>query len=644
MLTCFLCALSFGTALLLFRHLKLVHGMYPGKNLKLKCGQIGCCLQFSSYSGFRRHLNKIHATVSTCVPHETPSDHDTQQFSSSQCLNDETPSTSSQCQNSEAGPSFSNQSKDMCASIIARLLGSGVPNTVVLSTVQNLEEFVGDWQSNIQEQLLTLLPNDSPSRSAIADLFKNLDNPFSHLNSESKCKKYFRDKWEMVQPVELHLGVRYDTRRCSKTGTYEQVPVNDKFIYIPILKTLQFIFKNESICEMMQICTQSDTYQDFCDGSYFKSHPLFSGSKFAIQVQLYYDEFECANPLGSKKGIHKVGCLYFILRNLPPSLNSALMNIHLVSLFYAQDAKKYGIDEILKPLVKDLKILETSGIAVPFAKFPVFGTLAQITGDNLGMHSILGFLESFRANYFCRFCLIDQSSAQSVFSEDDPCLTLRSPILNNQHYNNLVDDPTLTSSFGIKRKSILNSLKYFNIAENFAVDIMHDILEGVGQYEVKLLFQYLIEYFISKDSLLNRIYAFNYGYMEKKNKPTNINLDRAGHGIGLNASQTLCLITNIPLIFGDLVPEDDLHWHLLLLLLHILNIVFSYSITEGMTVYLKHLIIEHHRLFKELYPSNNLIPKHHFMVHYPRCIRKIGPLIHIWTMRFEAKHIFQRLC
>ena len=140
------------------------------------------------------------------------------------------------------------------------------------------------------------------------------------------------------------------------------------------------------------------------------------------------------------------------------------------------------------------------------------------------------------------------------------------------------------------------------------------------------------------------MYAFNYGYLEKKNKPTNINLDSAGHGIGLNASQTLCLITNIPLIFGDLVPEDDLHWHLLLLLLNIINIVFSYSITEGMTVYLKHLIIEHHKLFKELYPSKNLLPKHHFMVHYPRCIRKIGPLIHIWTMRFEAKHKFFKDC
>ncbi|XP_076135690.1 uncharacterized protein LOC143118536 [Alosa pseudoharengus] len=65
---------------------------------------------------------------------------------------------------------------------------------------------------------------------------------------------------------------------------------------------------------------------------------------------------------------------------------------------------------------------------------------------------------------------------------------------------------------------------------------------------------------------------------------------------------------------------------------------------EGMTVYLKHLIIEHHQLFKELYPSKNLIPKHHFMVHYPRCIRQIGPLIHIWTMRFEAKHKFFKDC
>ena len=46
-----------------------------------------------------------------------------------------------------------------------------------------------------------------------------------------------------------------------------------------------------------------------------------------------------------------------------------------------------------------------------------------------------------------------------------------------------------------------------------------------------------------------------------------------------------------------------------------------------MTVLLKHLIMEHRELFKELYPDGNLIPKHHFMMHYPFCIGTIPPLI-----------------
>lgn len=28
------------------------------------------------------------------------------------------------------------------------------------------------------------------------------------------------------------------------------------------------------------------------------------------------------------------------------------------------------------------------------------------------------------------------------------------------------------------------------------------------------------------------------------------------------------------------------------------------------------------------------------MIYYPRCIGKIGPLIHMWCMRFEGKHHF----
>lgn len=100
------------------------------------------------------------------------------------------------------------------------------------------------------------------------------------------------------------------------------------------------------------------------------------------------------------------------------------MNIHLISLFHSQDAKKYGIDKILTPFVEDVKVLESNGMKLSFAEQPVFGTIAQVTGDNLGLNSILGYVESFTAHHYCRMCLTDKATAQTVFSESDPRVIL----------------------------------------------------------------------------------------------------------------------------------------------------------------------------------------------------------------------------
>lgn len=49
--------------------------------------------------------------------------------------------------------------------------------------------------------------------------------------------------------------------------------------------------------------------RDFCDGDLFSpgGHPLFSTNPKALQILLYYDDFEIANPLGAKATIHKIG-------------------------------------------------------------------------------------------------------------------------------------------------------------------------------------------------------------------------------------------------------------------------------------------------------------------------------------------------
>ncbi|XP_039649874.1 uncharacterized protein LOC120555261 [Perca fluviatilis] len=179
--------------------------------------------------------------------------------------------------------------------------------------------------------------------------------------------------------------------------------------------------------------------------------------------------------------------------------------------------KKYGFNTILEPLVHDLKVLECTGVEVPFSDEPVYGTIAQVTGDNLGLHTLLGYVESFNANYFCHFCLVDKQTSQTVFSDDDPRITFRNKALHAQHCNDLMADPTLASKFGVKRTCLLNDLQYFNVSDNYAVDIMHDILEGVGQFKLKLLFGYLTDNILSKTDVCNRIYSYNYGFVERKN-------------------------------------------------------------------------------------------------------------------------------
>lgn len=251
-----------------------------------------------------------------------------------------------------------------------------------------------------------------------------------------------------------------------------------------------------------------------------------------MQIQLYYDDFETANPLGSKKGVHKLGCVYFILINFPPKLNSVLMNIHLVSVFHSEDLKKYGFDAILKPLLDDLKNLEVEGMQVPFSTTPVKGAVFQVTGDNLAIHGPFGFVESFSAKYCCRFCLTEKGEMQSVFSEDHPGLTLRSKALHSEHCAAIQQNPALASTFGVKKTCPLNSLRLFHTTDNYAVDIMHDLLEGVVQYELKLVFQYLIRNFISRSSLSERITSFNYGFTQRKNRPSGLKLDVDSNNLG----------------------------------------------------------------------------------------------------------------
>lgn len=116
----------------------------------------------------------------------------------------------------------------------------------------------------------------------------------------------------------------------------------------------------------------------------------------------------------------------------------------MCALFHAQDIKTYGFDSILEPIIQELKVLETDGIEVPMFKSAVNGSIVQVTGDNLRIHGLFGFVESFSARNCCRFCII-KNEFQIVFSEDDQNVVLRTKDMHAEHCHTIQKKSTSTS-------------------------------------------------------------------------------------------------------------------------------------------------------------------------------------------------------
>lgn len=65
--------------------------------------------------------------------------------------------------------------------------------------------------------------------------------------------------------------------------------------------------------------------------------------------------------------------------------------------------------------MEDLQILENEGILIDGDC--IKGRLINVCHDNLGGNTCLGFVQSFRAKYFCRFCIMQKTETESAIVE-----------------------------------------------------------------------------------------------------------------------------------------------------------------------------------------------------------------------------------
>lgn len=111
-----------------------------------------------------------------------------------------------------------------------------------------------------------------------------------------------------------------------------------------------------------------------------------------------------------------------------------------------------------------------------------------------------------------------------VFQFTDNQFVSRDKVSHKLHCRLIAEDSSGKASrdYGVNRDSILNQLTYFHVCDGSLLpDVMHDLLEGVLQYEVKLLLHYMIENCcLTLQEFNSRLENVHLGYMEFKNKQT----------------------------------------------------------------------------------------------------------------------------
>ena len=470
-------------------------------------------------------------------------------------------------------------------------------------------------------------------------------NIFAGLGTQYSQRKCFQNRYNLISPVKVYLRNRIEDfgrnriRKCQsqKRQSYVRVPLIPQLNAFLNLKGV-FVesFKDKS--------SREGVLSYFEDGIAFKENALFKRYPKSLQIHLYIDEAQPCDSLGSRTINNKLVFVYCSLGNIESKYRSALKHIFLLAIFYNHQVTKYGLNVLLQPIIDEFKKLEAGVEFVIHGKvIKMFGTVSIVSADNLASHAVGGFKIGFASGYRkCRYCLATDKKIQSKFSDSE--FIPRTKKDHDLHCQGL--DTELADYFsriyGINDTSVLNQLKYYHVIGGLAPDVMHDVLEGFLPLTICEVLKYFIfeKKYFTIEELNHAVRNFDYGHANAKNKPSFIDISHINRKkLRQSASQIWCLAIFLPMMIGSVVPIEDPVWACYTDLLEITRLIFKTSISEVELEILESLISDYLTAFKDCF-KRRITPKMHFLVHYPRLIRLLGPLGTFWCMRYEAKHSY----
>lgn len=256
----------------------------------------------------------------------------------------------------------------------------------------------------------------------------------------------------------------------------------------------------------------------------------------------------------------------------------------------------------------------------------------------MGGNTSLGYSGSFNVNFYCRNCI--QSKQACKFQTKDDKTKYRTEETYEKTVASIASlhNVNLSKTKGINRSCALNNLQFFHIIDNFTCDLTHDFLEGTVPHLVSNFIKFgMINGVFREQKVINKCIYYDYGILNDSFKPTDIRLERKN--LGQTASSNKCLILNLPFILVEFRQNEKIKsaWKCINLMLSILTIVYSSTIYEEDLQRLENYVSRFLSGIMECF-GVELLPKHHFMTHMANIIKKVGPVIHMSTMRYENKH------
>lgn len=514
-----------------------------------------------------------------------------------------------------------------------------IPRIDVESIANDVNQLFDNIINDVEKQVMQVIASATNKNQIIESLkpiFQKNQNQFSEINTEHRCLTHFTRLGTYIPPVEYVLCERREFVHVDNVKVLQMMKVTA--LFIPIRHVFKKFFElpgifYETMNYMDSLLSDDDMISNFIQGNRWNETVTHFVGKIVLPVFLYFDDYEVNNPLGSHKGISKCGALYLSIPCLPPTLASKLEKIFLFVLFNTLDREVFKNPIIFSKVIDELEFLESKGIVIRLAnqEKTIYFKLALVLGDNLGLHSILGFSEGFSGNSFCRFCHIKKNDRNNIFDEGECSLQTK------ENYDNdiLKHDSTQT---GIVNECIFHKIPHFHVTKNLSVDVMHDLLEGVCQYDMGLILHKLIKVseLFPLDEVNLRIKGMDYG--RSKNIPPEI-LDShiKQKRLKMSASEMLTFVRYFQYIFCSIIPNDNDVWDLYEELRDIVELTASENVHKDCVPQLRLKVAEYLQLLNNLF-LGSIKPKHHFLIHYARVLLESGPIWKMCSMRFESKH------